>query len=103
MGSLIVSATVRNRGTREATELVQLYIRDRTASITRPIRQLKDWKHVTLAPGASARIEFTLRREDLTFVGPDLEWIAEPGLFDVWIAPSAEAGLEGAFSLDPPA
>lgn len=102
-GALTVGATVRNRGTREATELVQLYIRDRTASITRPIRQLKDWRHVTLAPGASARIEFTLRREDLTFVGPDLEWIAEPGLFDVWIAPSAEAGLDGTFSLDPPA
>ena len=102
-GALTVGATVRNRGIRAATELVQLYIRDRTASITRPIRQLKDWKHVTLAPGASARIEFTLRREDLTFVGPDLEWIAEPGLFDVWIAPSAEAGLEGRFSMDPPA
>lgn len=102
-GALTVGATVRNRGIRAATELVQLYIRDRTASITRPIRQLKDWKHVTLAPGASARIEFTLRREDLTFVGPDLEWIAESGLFDVWIAPSAEAGVEGMFSLDPPA
>jgi len=98
-GSLTVSATVRNRGSREAVELVQLYIHDRTASITRPIRQLKGWKHVTLAPGASAKVEFTLSRDDLRFVGPDLEWIAEPGLFDVWIAPSAQSGLKGSFEL----
>ena len=102
-GSLTVRATVRNRGAREATELVQLYIRDCATSVTRPIRQLKDWKHVTLAPGASAKVEFTLRREDLMFVGPNLDWIAEPGSFDVWVAPSAESGLHGAFVLDPPA
>lgn len=102
-GSLTVSATIRNRGDREAVELVQLYVRDRAASVTRPIRQLKDWRHVTLAPGGSARVEFTLRRQDLLFVGPEHEWIAEPGLFDVWIAPSAEAGLQGVFSLEPPA
>jgi len=58
---------------------------------------------VTLAPGASAKVEFTLRREDLTFIGPKLDWIAEPGLFDVWIAASAETGLHGTFWLDPPA
>ena len=102
-GSLDVSATVRNRGEREATELVQLYIHDRAASVTRPVRQLKDWKHVTLAPGASARVHFSLQRQDLTFVGRELDWIAEPGLYDVWIAPSAETGLQGAFELGPPA
>ena len=102
-GSLTISVKVHNRGTREATELVQLYIRDCAASVTRPIRQLKDWKHVTLAPGASVKVEFTLRREDLMFVGAHHEWIAEPGLFHVWIAPSAEAGLQGAFNLEPPA
>lgn len=101
--SLTVGVTVRNRGGREATELVQLYVRDRVASVTRPIRQLKDWKHVTLAPGDSATVEFTLRRADLTFVGPDHKWIAEPGNFDVWVAPSAETGLHGAFVLEPPA
>lgn len=100
-GTIRISATVRNRGKREATELVQLYIHDRTASITRPIRQLKDWKHVTLAPGASARVDFTLRREDLLFVGQDLKWVVEPGLFDVWVAPSAETGLKGVFELLP--
>jgi beta-glucosidase len=102
-GEIRISATVSNRGAREATELVQLYMRDCAASVTRPIRQLKDWKHVTLAPGASARVEFVLRRQDLRFVGPKLDWIAEPGEFDVWIAASAEAGLQGNFTLERPA
>lgn len=98
-GSLEVAATIKNRGAREAEELVQLYIHDRAASVTRPIRQLKGFKRVTLAPGASERVAFTLTRADLTFVGPDLTWIAEPGRFTVWIAPSAETGVEGEFEL----
>ncbi len=96
---LKVAATVRNRGDREAVELVQLYIHDRAASVTRPVRQLKAWRHVRLSSGAAERVEFTLRREDLLFVGQDLSWTVEPGLFDLWIAPSAEAGLTGSFEL----
>lgn len=98
-GSIEIAATVRNRGAREAEEVVQLYVHDRAASVTRPIRQLKGFRRVTLAPGASARVVFTLTRADLTFVGPDLTWIAEPGRFTVWIAPSAETGVEGEFEL----
>ncbi|HEV7229147.1 glycoside hydrolase family 3 N-terminal domain-containing protein [Brevundimonas sp.] len=98
-GSLEVSAKISNRGDRAATELVQLYVHDRAASVTRPIRQLKGFRRVTLAPGASERATFTLTRADLTFVGPDLTWIAEPGRFAVWIAPNAEAGIEGEFEL----
>lgn len=98
-GSLKISATIRNSGTRDAVELVQLYIHDRAASITRPIRQLKDFRHVTLRPGASQRVDFTLTRQDIRFVGSDLTWIAEPGMFDLWIAPSAETGLKGSFEL----
>jgi beta-glucosidase len=98
-GSLEIAATVTNRGSREADEVVQLYVHDRAASVTRPIRQLKGFRRVTLAPGASQRVAFTLTRADLTFVGPDLTWIAEPGRFTVWIAPSAETGVEGQFEL----
>jgi beta-glucosidase len=100
-GSIEVSATIANRGAREATELVQLYIRDQAASITRPVRQLKAFRHVTLAPGASGHVMFELRREDLLFVGRDLGWTVEPGTFDVWIAPDAESGLHGLFELLP--
>jgi beta-glucosidase len=98
-GELRVAATIRNRGRREAVELVQLYVRDRAASVTRPVRQLKGYRHVTLPPGAARRVEFTLKRESLLFVGRDLGWTVEPGLFDIWIAPSAEAGLAGSFTL----
>lgn len=98
-GSLTVSAEVANTGARAAEEVVQLYIHDRVASITRPIRQLRGFQRVALNPGERKRVAFTLTRDDLTFVGPDMDWIAEPGRFTVWIAPSAETGLEGTFEL----
>ncbi|UZK67870.1 glycoside hydrolase family 3 N-terminal domain-containing protein [Sphingomonas sp. M1-B02] len=99
-GTLKVRAVVRNSGSRAAEEVVQLYIRDRTASITRPVRELKGFRKIALKPGESQQVEFTLRRSDLMFVGTDNRWTVEPGLFDLWIAPSAEApGLSGRFEL----
>lgn len=98
-GSLTISTTITNRGKRDAVEVAQLYIHDRTASITRPVRQLKDFKRVALKPGEAKRVEFTLSRKDLLFVGVKLDWTVEPGLFDVWIAPSAEAGEAAQFEL----
>jgi beta-glucosidase len=98
-GSLEVRVKLRNRGDREAVELVQLYIHDRAASVTRPVRELKAFRHVTLAPSETEYVDFTLRREDLLFVGRDMEWTVEPGLFDLWIAPNAEAGLHATFEL----
>lgn len=103
-GALTVRATVTNRGKVAATEVVQLYIRDVAASITRPVRQLKGFRRVTLAPGASERVTFTLRRADLQFIGVDLKPVVEPGRFDLWFAPSAEApGVSGSFTLAAPA
>ena len=101
-GSIEVRATLRNRGEREAIELVQLYIHDRVASITRPIRQLKAWRHVTIAAGARSEVSFAIRRDDLTFVGIDCRWTVEPGVFDLWVAPSAEDGLNAQFTLAAP-
>ena len=99
-GELAVRARVTNRGRRAAEEVVQLYIRDRAASVTRPIRELKAFRKVALAPGRSETITFRLRRADLTFIGRDLRPTVEPGLFDVWVAPSAEAaGVHGTFEL----
>jgi beta-glucosidase len=100
-GVIEVSATLRNRGARPSEELAQLYIRDEAASVTRPVRQLKAFRHVALAPGETKRVTFELRREDLLFVGRDLQWTVEPGHFDCWIAPSAETGLQGSFELLP--
>jgi beta-glucosidase len=99
-GTLEITARVRNRGTRAAEEVVQLYVRDRAASVTRPVRELKDFRKVVLGPGESASVRFSLRREDLLFVGTDLEPTVEPGMFDLWVAPSAQAdGLAGTFEL----
>jgi beta-glucosidase len=99
-GTLEITAQIRNRGNRAAEEVVQLYIRDRAASITRPVRELKDFRKIGLAPGATASVRFTLRRDDLLFIGQDLKPTVEPGQFDLWVAPSAEAdGLAGSFEL----
>jgi beta-glucosidase len=99
-GRIEVSAIVSNSGTRACEELVQLYIRDRVASITRPVRELKAFRKVTLAPGGRETVTFTLTRAQLEFLGHDLRPTVEPGTFDVWIAPSAQAdGVHGTFEL----
>jgi len=99
-GEIAVSARVTNRGRRTADEVVQLYIHDRVASITRPVRELKAFRKVTLAPGQSQMVRFVLRPADLTFYGTANRPVVEPGTFDVWIAPSAEAeGVRGSFEL----
>lgn len=98
-GSLEVSVQVTNTGRRAASEVVQLYIRDRVATMTQPRQLLKDFKRVQIAPGATETVRFTLRREQLLFVGRDLEWTVEPGEFDLWLAPSAEVGEPARFTL----
>jgi beta-glucosidase len=99
-GTIEVAATVTNRGTRAAEEVVQLYTHERTASFTRPVRELKAFRKVALAPGQSEVVRFTLRAFDLSFYGGDGKLRLEPGTFDVWIAPSAETdGVRGSFDL----
>jgi beta-glucosidase len=99
-GEIQVSARVTNRGSRAAEEVVQLYVHDRLASATRPVRELKAFRKIALAPGQSEVVTFSLRAGDLSFVGHDGRWVAEPGTFDVWIAPSAESdGVRGSFDL----
>ena len=99
-GSLGVSATVTNAGRVAAEEVVQLYIRDRVASVTRPVRELKAFRKIRLAPGASAQVMFKLSRAELEFIGMGLKPTVEAGTFDLWIAPSAQAeGVHSTFEL----
>jgi len=98
-GSVTVTATVTNTGTRPMHEVAQLYINDKVASLTQPVRSLKGIKHLDLEPGQSATVSFTLSRADLGFVHPDKKSYAEPGAFDVWIAPNAMAGTPATFVL----
>jgi beta-glucosidase len=97
--ALTVTATVTNTGNKAMHEVAQLYIRDRVASMTQPVRALKGFKHLDLKPGKSATVEFTLSRADLGFVHPDTKTYAEPGDFDVWIAPSSVGGTAATFTL----
>jgi beta-glucosidase len=99
-GTIEVSATITNRGTRAAEEVVQLYTHQRTASVTRPVRELKAFHKIALAPGQSEVVRFTLRSADLSFYGRDGKLRVEPGTIDIWIAPSAESdGVRGSFDL----
>ena len=99
-GEISVSARIINRGKRAAEEVVQLYVHDRVASITRPVRELKAYRKLALAPGQSQVVRFRLRASDLRFIGTANEPVIEPGTFDVWIAPSAESdGVHGTFEL----
>ncbi|HEY6048895.1 MAG TPA: glycoside hydrolase family 3 N-terminal domain-containing protein [Sphingomicrobium sp.] len=99
-GQIEVAATIANRGRRAAEEVVQLYTHQQVGSLTRPVRELKDFRKIALAPGQSQVVRFTLRAADLAFYGRDARPVIEPGTFDVWIAPSAEAdGLHGTFEL----
>lgn len=102
-GSIRASARITNSGQRAAEEVVQLYIHDKVASITRPVRELKGFQKVLLQPGESREMVFELHRSDLEFVGPDNSWIAEPGLFNVWISPSSVSGNPAEFELLKPA
>jgi len=98
-GKLEVSADVTNTGKRAGKELAQLYVRDLVGSLTRPIRELKGYEHVTLNPGESRRVTFTLTEEALAFTRADGTKGIEPGNFHVWIASDSKSGLQGSFKL----
>jgi beta-glucosidase len=98
-GSITVTATVTNNGKLRCHEVAQLYINDKVASLTQPVRALKGIKHLDLDPGQSATVSFTLSRAELGFVHPDRKSYAEAGAFDVWIAPSATGGTPAGFVL----
>jgi beta-glucosidase len=86
-----VSVDVTNEGTCAAEETVFLFVRDRVASIARPILELKGTTKVALPPGATAKARFTLAAADLGFLGADFEPVLEPGEFDILVGPSADS------------
>lgn len=98
-GALEVSVEVSNAGARPASEVVQLYVRDKVASLTQPGRRLIDFKRVEIPAGGAETVRFTIRREQLQFMGADRQWTVEPGEFDLWIAPSGQGGQSTTFRL----
>jgi beta-glucosidase len=96
-GSLVVSAEVKNTGPRAGEEIVQLYVKDLVASVTRPVKELKGFTRITLQPGEAQRVRFEVSVSDLGFHGLGMRYTVEPGAFKVWIGPDSEHGLEGEF------
>ncbi|UPG90316.1 glycoside hydrolase family 3 C-terminal domain-containing protein [Luteibacter aegosomaticola] len=101
--TIVVTATVANTGSVAGEEVVQLYVHDRVASRVRPVRELKAFRKILLAAGASEEVSFELERADLAFTHRDgRTFEAEPGTFDVWIAGSSTQGEAASFVLKAP-
>lgn len=92
--TLRVSAVVTNGGDHPVEETVQLYLRDRAASVTRPVKELKGFQRVSLSPGASRTVTFEISETDLAFWTADMKFAAEAGRFEVMVGgSSADADL----------
>jgi beta-glucosidase len=84
-GIVRVEVTVKNSGSRAGKEVVQLYLNERFASVTPPLKRLKRFAKVLLQPGESRQVFFELTSDDLSFIGADNKRVVEPGVFDVKI------------------
>jgi beta-glucosidase len=98
-GTLHVSAEIENTGKRAATEVVQLYVHDRVAPTSRPVRELKGFQRVSLAPGEHKTVEFALKANDIGSYDPAMHWVVPTGTYDVWVAPDSASGVQGTFEM----
>lgn len=98
-GKLTASVQVENIGPRAGDEVVQLYVRDPVASMTRPVRELKGFQRVTLQPGEKRRIEFVLDREHLGFWNREMRYVVEPGEFRVMVGSNSAEVIEAKFEV----
>jgi len=98
-GTLSVSADLTNRGKYGGAEVVQLYVHCVTASVAQPVRVLKGLRRVQLQPGETKTVTFVLTAADLAYHNQQMQLVAEPGPYQVWIAPDSARGLQGEFTL----
>lgn len=98
-GQLTASVEVENTGARAGDEVVQLYVRDVAASMTRPVKELKGFERVALAPGERRRVAFRLTPEHLGFYDRAMRFTVEPGEFKVFAGTSSADGLEASFTV----
>lgn len=97
--SLIVSVQVTNTGKRKGDEVVQLYLRDLVASVTRPVMQLRGLRRITLEPGETKLVQFMIKQDDLSFYDENIKWICEPGVFKIFVGTNCEDVLEAEFEV----
>lgn len=88
--TLGVTCTVKNTGRYTGEEVVQLYLRDMSASVTRPVKELKGFKKIKLTPGTSVQVTFEIGKEELSFYDLKMNWIVEPGTFNLMIGTSSD-------------
>ena len=98
-GVIQASVDLKNTGKYEATEIVQLYVRDLVGSVVRPVKELKGFQRVTLAPGEVQTVKFELPVSDLAFWNIDMEYVVEPGDFQLWIAGDSASGVPVGFTV----
>jgi beta-glucosidase len=99
-GTVYVSADIKNTGSRPGAEVVQLYIRDVLASVVTPVKQLRGFQKVALQPGETKTVSFTLTPEQLALLDRHLEWVVEPGTFDIMVGHSSkDIRLKGTFEV----
>lgn len=98
-GMIQASVELKNTGKYKATEVVQLYVRDLVGSVVRPVKELKGFQRVTLAPGEAQTVKFELPVSDLAFWNIDMEYVVEPGDFQLWIAGDSASGEPVGFTV----
>jgi len=98
--TITVSVNITNTGSVKGEEVVQLYLRDRVGSVVRPIIELKVFQKITLNRGETKTLEFTIDNQKLSFYNNALEFVSEPGDFDLMIgSSSADIRLKDTFEL----
>jgi beta-glucosidase len=85
-----VQLKVTNTGKYAGEEVVQLYLRDRFGSVVRPVKELKDFAKISLQPGETKTVQFIIDKEKLSFYNDRLQWVAEPGVFDIMIGSASD-------------
>jgi beta-glucosidase len=100
-GKLTVSVDVENTGKRAGDEVVQLYLRDVAASVSRPVKELKGFRRISLAAGQKQKVEFVLTPAELGFWNRQLRFAVEPGDFKVMVGSNSEDLIEATFTVAP--
>ena len=98
-GQIEVTFDLKNTGKYEGTEVAQLYVRDKVGSVTRPVKELKHFTRVTLKPGETKNISFTLPVEELAFWNIDMKKVVEPGDFTLWVGTNSQEGISADFKV----
>jgi beta-glucosidase len=97
---IIASVNITNTGNMDGDEIVQLYIHDRVGEVTRPVKELKGFKKVSIKKGETVKVSFTLRPDDLSYYHEDMSFRYDPGEFELFIAPNSAEGGFSVFSVN---